>query len=239
MLRFLREGKDLHAHSGRMLFGIPDDQPVPKIARQTGKTCNFGLGYEAGEDKLAEIMLLNLKDADIQHIKELLDVSTLGECAEVLHRRWHATYPGIRTWHNREKVLIARQGKAIAPHGREKHLPLSRSKNFKERAEAFREGINHVIQSPASELTVVAATLATLRLYAEHNAIAGPWLNHDALLYLMGDTRISDAGVCLKKVMEEDAVRVFNGLITHPIDIPVLAELKCGMRWGSLTELVV
>lgn len=239
MLRFLRAGMDLHAHSGRMLFGIPDDQPVLKIVRQTGKTCNFGLGYEAGEDKLAEIMLLNLKEPDIQHIKELLHVETLLDCAGILHRRWHGTYPGIRLWHNREKVLIARHGKAIAPQGREKHLPLSRSMNFKDRSEAFREGINHVIQSPASELTVLAAMLATPRLYAEHNAVAGPWLNHDALLYLMGETSYSAAGQCLKNVMEDEAVRVFNGLLTLDIDLPIVAELKCGVRWGSLTELLV
>ena len=237
LLRLYREGADVHAFSGRMLFGIHEQEGILNPAvRRTGKTTNFGLSYEAGSEKLAEIMLLSLTPEDIAHVIRLLRVATLHEAAAQLHWRWHSTFPGVRRWHAEEKAQIARRGYALAPHGRIKHLPFLRSKDPKERAPAFRDGINHTIQSPASDLCLLAATMAAPTMYGDLGAVAGPWPSHDSLLWLIrGDVR--PAGAYLRQVMEQDAVRRFEDLFGLEIDLPITVGLKAGIAWGSLDHL--
>jgi len=232
MLRLLREG-DLHAYSGRMLFGVPDEQQVSKLIRQTGKTVNFSLGYEAGSDKLAEIMLLSMSDSEVANILTLLKCEKLGEAASHLWHRWHETYPGIRRWHAREKVEILRVGKSVAPHGRIKHVPKAFSRIPKERAEGLREGINHVIQSPATDLTLLAAVLAAPRLAAD--GALGPWPSHDSLLFAVYNAVY--AGRILQQVMEVEAPAEFERLFGVRLDVPIKADVKAGERWGSLLPL--
>lgn len=237
MLKLLRDDADIHAYSGLALWGLSDPKQLweghRKVSRQTGKTVNYSLGYEAGSDKLAEIMLLNMSEADIAKVIENFEVDSLNDLAAILRGRWHATYPGVRRWHAEEKARIRAAGKAIAPHGRIKHVPKIFSRDPKERAEGFREGINHVIQSPASDLTLLAATMFA-EVQADYGVVAGPWPSHDSLLFVVQERGAQAAGEALRAIMEDEAPRKFSRLFDLNLDVPFKADVKVGERWGAL-----
>lgn len=233
------EQQPLEHHDAMQILSSKGAQGLPKLssicalARHTGKVLNLSLLYEAGPAKLAEILLLNMAEDDVLRIRQLLGVETLDEAARRLWSRWHETYPGIRRWHAREKALILKQGYAQAPHGRIKHVPKAFSWDPKERSEGLREGINHVIQSTASDLTLLAAVLAAPKMALE--GALGPWPNHDSLLFAVRDPRAS--GAFLKEVMEVEAPAEFERRFGVLLDVPIVADVKAGERWGSLVPL--
>ena len=208
--------------------------PALALARHVGKTLNFSLAYGAAPAKVAEILRLAMTTAQVEDLCYLLKARTLLDAARRLHAAWHAAYPGIRQWHAREGQLIQATGRAVAPHGRIRWLPKAQSDSREERAEAVREGCNHVIQSLASDLTLLAAVQAA-PVFRAAGAL-GPWPTHDSLLWVVPEGAVADLAHQLKVTMEGvgTAARDLWGV---SITVPLVAEVKVGPRWGSVRDL--
>jgi len=232
MLRLLREeGQDIHRHTAEQAFG----KGVTGFQRYVGKTMNFLLEYKGGPPKLAETLRLRMTDEQIANLCAMLSVGTLGEASRLLSASWHHTYPGIRQWHWREGGNIEVRGYAVAPHGRIRWLPEARSTNNQQREEAIREGINHVIQSLATDLCLMAGVLAA-PTFASLGA-QGPWPVHDSLMWVVPAAHVRWLAAHLKRVMEVDAVATMENIMGRTIDVPIVADIKVGPRWGSVELL--
>lgn len=204
--------------------------------RHTGKTMNFGSGYGAAPAKVAEIMRIEMTNTQVREVCRLLGVDSLLDAARRLHAAWHEAYPGIRQWHWREGQVITATGRAVAPHGRVRWLPKAQSRNADERAEAIREGCNHVIQSLASDLTLLAGVQAAPHL--RDAGALGPWPTHDSLMWVVPEAQAYSLAAFLRATMEGIGALV-RDLWGVNLTVPLVAEVKLGLRWGSVKTVDV
>lgn len=233
MLGILRSGGDVHKYTASRVFGLPESE-VTKLMRQTGKNTNFALGYGASDRKLAEMMMLAMLPEDIERVCDLLGVRTVQEAASMIHPAWHEAYPAIREWHSEERRFIFEHGYAEAPHGVIRWLPKARSNSQEERAEAFREGINHVIQSPGACMTLMGGVLAQPDILDMGGV--GPWNVHDSNIVIVPGPEVAVASRRILLAMEEQVPQMFREQFGMDLTVPILAEAKVGLRWGSLDE---
>lgn len=217
MLEAYESHQDLHTLTARLVLGnsSPD-------ARYAAKTLNFGLLYGAGPATLQRIAR---SDYGLHF--------SLGEAKR--HRdEFFRAYPGLVTWHQQMREYIVDNKTAVSPLGRVRQLPDARFWKFKDEdlrkkaAAAVREGINHPVQSFASDLLL----MAMLRVK--------PWVKefgarmvcevHDEMDFLVPTANVVPFAQQIKGVMENvDWLKDFG----IKMGVPVVAEVTSGTHWGS------
>jgi DNA polymerase I-like protein with 3'-5' exonuclease and polymerase domains len=84
LLRFFEEEAnlrdDIHQFTARLMFGVPEEQDIPKDLRSAAKTINYGVVYGIGAPGLSR----QLKST-VDRAQELMGI-------------WFEAYPGIKPW---------------------------------------------------------------------------------------------------------------------------------------------
>ena len=216
MLLAFAEGKDLHAQTAELVLGDPEH-------RDAGKTLNFGLLYGAGPKTLQRVA------------RETYGVFFGEDEAKRYRSRFFAFYPGLELWHKKMERLIVNTGMSHSPLGRVRYLPnakipwnveVMRSKKLS----AIREGINHPVQSFASDLLLSA--MIRLGPFARELGIKLVAEVHDEIDFLVPDDKVDMWRKTVKQVMED-----LTWLNRWGIDltVPVLIDITTGPYWGQLT----
>ena len=220
MLDAYRNGDDLHSLTARLVLGSTDPD-----ARQVGKTLNFGLLYGAGPKTLQRIAR-----ADYGVFFTL-------DQAKYYKEEFFRAYPGLKRWHQRMEAELEQTGTARSPLGRVRYLPKAKIPSsvremWPQKMAAIREGINHTVQSYASDLL-----LSSLNRVAPLVGPLGAQIVaevHDEIDFLVPTENVSQVAAIVKSTMEDT-----NWLAEHGITlgVPVVADIEVGPNWGDLTEL--
>jgi DNA polymerase-1 len=210
LLEAYRNGEDLHMVTAKLVLG----EETPE-ARYRAKTLNFGLLYEAGPEKLREIALFEY------------GVSFSSREAKTHHQNFFSTYSGLKRWHRAQKATMQQEGRSLSPLGRVRFLPNLYSDDTGLAAQAQREGINHPIQSMASDILLLALT----RLYPQldHERAQVIAMVHDEIDMLVRNDYVDEVVELVKKEMENPPLKELFGI---EFDVPLVAEVTTGEYWA-------
>jgi uracil-DNA glycosylase family 4 len=210
LLEAYRNGEDLHMVTAKLVLG-----EETKEARYRAKTLNFGLLYEAGPEKLREIALF-----------EYGVKFTPGE-AKTHHQNFFSTYHGLKKWHREQKARMHSEGRSVSPLGRVRYLPDLYSDEVGLRLSAEREGINHPIQSLASDILLLSLTEINKRL--DHSRAQVIAMVHDEIGLLVRNDYVHDVVEMVKHEMENPPLKRLFGI---DMDVPLVAEVTTGEYWA-------
>jgi DNA polymerase-1 len=222
MLNLYATGQDIHMSMAMRMTGKPASA-VTKEERKRAKAVNFGYLYGMGIGKFIATAWSNYgvrvtEDESIAFRKAFFD-----------------EFPYLLRWHARQRHLVAKYARVQSPLGRIRHLPDINSPDPKVRAEAERQAINSPVQGFASDL----ALLAMVDVHKEFRAqgLTGRPVGtvHDAVNFEIPNEELAVALPIIKDTMEDTAK--LQELFGLHIDIPIVADLKVGERWGGAREL--
>jgi DNA polymerase I len=137
MIKAFHSGQDLHDYTTGMTFNISKDKVSPeewKLKRQICKEVSFLIVYGGGAFTLARKR--NISETKAQKIID----------------SWMSTYPGIGVYMETVADYIKQFKYAKTIFGRYRHLPNIDSPSKSASSQAFRQGLNFTVQSPASDI---------------------------------------------------------------------------------------
>jgi DNA polymerase-1 len=206
MLDALRGGYDLHAQTAELILG-------DTALRQTGKALNFSLLYGAYPAKLREIAARDY------------GVVLTPEEAEAYHRKFFETYPGLKWWHQQMEANILATGRSESPLGRIRVLPDAFLSDRGLQNKAVREGINHPVQSFASDLMLMSLVRVTKAFPGLVVATV-----HDELDLIVPNDVLDTVVPAVVATMEDTSWLEQWGI---NFDVPVIAEADIGGYWNG------
>lgn len=194
-----QEGGDLHDETAERLFG----ENFTKEQRVVAKTVNFGIAYGITADGLSSRSKLEYDEAE-QTIES-----------------WFEMAPGVESYFDEitEKALSGEP--VLSCFGRARRFPLKKNDN-KHKIE--REACNHVIQSPASDITL----LSGINLSKKFKVVN---LVHDSVVIECDKEDWKEVAAECYEVMPEIAEEALDA------DIPFEVDVEGGKRWGELKEV--
>lgn len=163
LLHDLRTG-DPHTATAHYVYGIPEDQPVPKETRVRAKGVNFGVSFGRGVFSLAQ--------------KEGLSTHE----AEQLLRAWFGRYNYVQIWINSCHYNATQYGFVQTLTGRRRHLyGLKFAEGFI-KGEIQRQAQNSPVQGSAGEYLLLAALEIEKELYPKYPDTIQTNYVHDCII---------------------------------------------------------
>lgn len=201
--------KDIHKMTASSAFGIPVSL-VTKKQRQDAKAIVFGLMYGRGTWSVAQ--QLGMSEEEAERVVQI----------------FFGKYPVAKRWLKETVNTARRQGYVMNHFGRIRRLPGINSSDEVVRSEAERQAKNSPIQSGASDMTCIASMRIKREL--EKRKLAGQLVLtvHDSVIYEVPDNEVDQS----LKIIKEEIERPIEG-----INVPMVAEVKKGRRWGALEEV--
>lgn len=217
MLQAYQEGLDLHRMTAKMVLGDDSDE-----ARQVGKTLNFGLLYGAGPATLQRIARVNYG--------VFFDKRQATEYREDFFR----AYPALEAWHQTMTVQIQRTGQSRSPLGRVRYLPDAKipwdvAAMRGKKSHATLEGINHPIQSMASDLLLMTLVRVADQVRDSDAQIVAEV--HDEIDLLVPHDEVEQLCEYVVSVMEDVTWLERFGI---KLTVPVVVDIETGPYWGEL-----
>jgi hypothetical protein len=218
LLDIYRNNGDIHATTASNMFNIPIDELDDARHRKPAKNVNFMISYGGAGHKLWTIYRQNnINEYDERQCQKFID-------------GWYSLYSGVAEW--KERVLYqARQcGYVSTWSGMRRCLPNLWSSDNRQRAQAEREAISHIIQGTAQDIIQRSMGWVYNEILKLREAGVDAWLAlqlYDELIHRV----------------EEDYVElvdeiVLEGLVKHHgyrgFSVPILADSSSGKCWGEL-----
>ena len=200
MQRIYYEGRDFHSETCTTFYG-PD---FTKEQRVTAKTINFRILY--GGEAYGFSQQLHISPTEAQRYIDW----------------WWEQFPDVKRWVRRNHRRILQEGVLESATGRKRRFHLITDEN---KHHTLKEGINFLIQSPASDLCL----WSLIKL----NDV--PFLNtlltvHDSILFEAPQERVEESMHIIKTTMEGAASDLLGWGFPFSIDI------QTGQRWGDLHD---
>jgi DNA polymerase-1 len=230
------EGKDVHARTAALIFGVDEDH-VDAAQRRIAKTINFGVMYGMSAFRLSNELNISRREA------------------AMFIEAYFKTYSGVREFIDRLIAEAEKSGYASTLFGRRRAIPTINSSNRTEKAQAERMAVNTPIQGSAADIVKRAminldATLRGGSLGAGHSP-ASPDSAPSATAPASGGRSATDAAVvastrlllqvhdelileCPKEYAQRSAVLVrtiMENAVT--LSIPLRVGVEIGQRWGD------
>lgn len=180
--------------------------------RIRAKAVNFGIAYGRTEYSFAEEFEVSIEEAR-QYLED-----------------WFARFPKAKEYMDKCARAVTEGRTLITPFGRHRRFGLITADNLNE---LQNEARNFVIQSVASDLTLLSAMEAEERL----NEAGAKILNlvHDSILLEVDDNELAihKTMTILGEVMSQVPIRELG------TDVPFEVEFSVGYEWGNLKEVEV
>lgn len=122
------------------------DEGIVHTNRKIGLICL----YQAGAPTIMEQVLKEAKDRGISISFTLEDAQ---EAIDAYFKR----FPTLKKWIDKQKEFITRHGFIYSYFGRKRRLPNVLSTDRAIKSHAIRSGVNFLVQSPASDVNLLAA----------------------------------------------------------------------------------
>ena len=198
------EGKDVHARTAALIFGLDEKSVLPE-QRRIAKTINFGVMYGMSAFRLSNELGISRTDA------------------AAFIEAYFKTYAGIRNYIDGLIRKTEETGYASTILGRRRYITAINSGNKTEKAAAERVAVNTPIQGSAADIVKTAM----LKLDKALSAAASParllLQVHDELILECPKDAAKETAALVKKEME-DAVK---------LKIPLRVSVETGKRWGD------
>ncbi|AEF86313.1 DNA-directed DNA polymerase [Treponema primitia ZAS-2] len=204
LLAAFNEGKDVHARTAALIFGVSEKDVHPD-QRRMAKTINFGVMYGMSAFRLARE--LNITRTDAANFIEA----------------YFKTYAGIRRLIEELITNTEQTGYASTILGRRRYIPAINSRNKTEKAGAERVAVNTPIQGSAADIVKTAMLHLDERLTKEKSPAKLLLQVHDELILECPKADAAAAAKMVKEVME-NAVK---------LRIPLRVSVETGKRWGD------
>jgi DNA polymerase-1 len=204
LIAAFREGKDVHARTAALIFGIPEEEVKPD-QRRIAKTINFGVMYGMSAFRLSNELGIGRTEA-----ASFIDA-------------YFKTYSGIRRFIDGLIRKTEETGYASTIFGRRRYIQAINSRNKTEKNAAERVAVNTPIQGSAADI-VKTAMIRLDRALAERQSPAVLLLQvHDELIL---ECPKPDAPAVVKLVRE-----VMENAVT--LKVPLRVSVETGKRWGD------
>jgi DNA polymerase-1 len=209
-----KDDLDIHQYVASVMYKLPFDK-VAKYQRSYAKTVVFGILYGKGVPNLAKELKISVPDA--QAIFDLL----------------LEAFPAVKAYIENTKQTLHTFGYARSAFGRyrflsDAKLPASDNRNKWKIAEAERAGVNHTIQSSASDLmftSIIQLDNATYFKNMESGSIGSV---HDSLQFDSHPREILDSYYLIKEQCE-DRLQTYDWVN----GVPYKMDIDMGMGWGT------
>jgi DNA polymerase-1 len=204
LIASFREGKDVHARTAALIFGIQEED-VQSSQRRIAKTINFGVMYGMSAFRLAN----------------QLDI-TRTEAAAFIDA-YFKTYSGVSRFINELITRTEETGYASTILGRRRRIPAINSRNKTEKAAAERVAVNTPIQGSAADIVKTAMLKLDRALGAAKSPAKLLLQVHDELILECPRAEAPAAAELVRTVME--------GAVS--LSIPLRVSVETGKRWGD------
>jgi DNA polymerase-1 len=221
MLHLYATGQDIHMTMAMQMTGKPASE-VTKDERKKAKAVNFGFLYGMGWNKFISTAWSNY------------GVRVTEQEAKAFRTAFFRSYPLLMRWHAKQRRMAHKFGRVETPMGRIRHLPDIYSPIDGVRAEAERQAINSPVQAMASDMALLAMILIDDQFLAE--GLTGHPIGtvHDAVNFEIPHDELAVALPIIKDTMENLPL---EELFKVHLDVPIVADLKVGSRWGGAKEI--
>ena len=220
MMQVYREGGDIHLLSASKAARVPISE-VTKEMRQKAKAMNFGFLYTMGVDGF------------IIYAKTNYGVTFTKKEAQQIRDTYFATYAKLKTWHDRRRSEVRRNGFVRGLHGARRNLPSINSSDQGVQAEAERQAINSPVQRFASDCTLLSMV--------QFSEGCPDWVLpvgtvHDSGIAECPESKHLKVAGWLRWCMANPPLERLFGL---KLPIPMDADVAVGPDLGTMTELKV
>ena len=195
--------RDVHEETARRIFGIPDGQPVPSLARRRAKAVNFAIIYGVTPFGLAEQI-----DGTPQEAMSLIS-------------SFKQHYPEVDEYLQSIISEVEKKGYVTTLFGRRRYLRDISDPNYAKREAAKRAALNAPVQGTAADLIKIAMIHVDKLLKEGHYKTKMVLQIHDELLFAMPEEEI------------EELVPKISEAMIHAFDLPVqlTVESSIGDSW--------
>jgi DNA polymerase-1 len=204
LIASFREGKDVHARTAALIFGIKEEE-LQSSQRRIAKTINFGVMYGMSAFRLAN-------ELDI----------TRTEAAAFIDA-YFKTYSGVSRFINELIAKTEETGYAYTILGRRRRIAAINSRNKTEKAAAERVAVNTPIQGSAADIVKTAMLKLDRALEAAKSPAKLLLQVHDELILECPKAEAAAASELVRTVME--------GAVS--LSIPLRVSVETGKRWGD------
>lgn len=201
LLEVYTKKEDLHNVAAANFYG-PN---FTKEQRANAKNMNFGVAY--GQSA-----------ATFQEKHDIPEPE-----AEKFIKWWWEQHQGVSAWTKEVRKTILKQGYLETPLGRRRRFHLITKEN---RNEIFREGINFLPQSIASDLTI--DSLCVILDELEVTACTPLVTVHDSIVFDCLPDAVERSSLLIREIMESRAKELIGWTVPFEVDITT------GPDWGSV-----
>ncbi|MDR2631490.1 MAG: DNA polymerase I [Spirochaetaceae bacterium] len=198
------EGKDVHARTAALIFGVAEDEVKP-AERRIAKTINFGVMYGMSAFRLSNE----------------LGISRTSAAAFI--ETYFKTYRGIRVFIDELIKKTEETGYASTILGRRRYIPAINSRNKTEKAAAERVAVNTPIQGSAADIVKTAMLNLDKALTAQKSPARLLLQVHDELILEVPKDHAAEAAELVRREMEKAVT----------LKVPLRVSVETGKRWGD------
>jgi DNA polymerase-1 len=207
LIEGFRAGEDVHKRTAAALFGVMPPLVTGEMRRRA-KAVNFGIIYGMGPQRLA-------RDQGVTH-KE----------AEAFIRDYFDRFPKVKAYIDATIAAAERDGRVRTLFGRLRYFPDLRGGDRVARMQALRAAVNTTIQGTAADLIKKAMVDLSRRLRREGRRARMVLQVHDELVLEAPADEVREVAAAVREVMEG----------THPLDVPLAVDVRCGANWLDLLD---
>lgn len=153
LMEVFKSGGDFHSTMAKKVFKL--DCPVPEVKalhpllRQAAKAITFGILYGSGPSKVAETVN---KEAKANKLDYYFSIDDAKEAINAYFKE----FKKLKEWITTNQEFIANNGYTYSYFGRKRRLPNVLSTDGGIKSHAVRSGLNFLVQSPASDVNLLA-----------------------------------------------------------------------------------
>lgn len=202
LINAYRDAQDIHAITASEVFHTPLDEVTP-LQRRNAKAVNFGIVYGISAFGLSEDLSISRKEA-LEYINKYFE-----------------TYPGVKTFLDRQVEDGKNHGYVTSMFGRRRPIPELKSGNFMQRSFGERVAMNSPIQGTAADIMKIAMIAVDQELRARNLKSRIVLQVHDELL------------VETRKEELEEVTELLTQKMKHAANLKVALEVEAhsGASW--------
>jgi DNA polymerase I-like protein with 3'-5' exonuclease and polymerase domains len=153
LMNVFKSGGDFHSTMAKKVFGldcaVEEVKKLHPLLRQAAKAITFGILYGSGPSKVSETVN---KEAKANN----MDYNFTVEDAQEAIKSYFKQFKGLKAWLTKNQEFISTNGYIYSFFGRKRRLPNVLSTDGGVKSHAIRSGLNFLVQSPASDVNLLA-----------------------------------------------------------------------------------
>jgi DNA polymerase-1 len=215
---------DIHRRvaSWPAVYNKPESE-ITEQERKFTKQVNFGISYMIGPQGLA------------RKLSEVAGHIVTEDESKRLIKGWFKEFPQVETFIDDTRRELIRYGEVTTLMGRKRHLADTNPGTAKGR-EGIRQGVNFLIQSLASDITIFRAVQFWEWLIEQGMKTRIVGFVHDSVVADSPEGEVMKVAKAMKRIFEDGD---FEEEFGFRMKVPLKIEIKEGPTWGELKVLEV